>query len=234
MESHVEKSSLLRAKGLSKIYPPTASGGSRLALFHDLTFDLAAGESVAVVGQSGAGKSSLLHLLAGLERPTSGQVWLGSDEITSLTANAAAQLRNRSFGFVWQFHYLLPEFTAVENIALPLMARGISRSRALAEATEWLGRVNLRPRAEHRSGELSGGEQQRVAIARALVTAPRVLLADEPTGDLDDSTADQLFRLLQELCREGGLATVIVTHNGELARRCDRVLRLQQGKLEPA
>ena len=234
MGTQVGSSSLLRAEGLSKIFPATTSGGSSLPLFHDLNFDLAAGESVAVVGQSGAGKSSLLHLLAGLERPSSGQVWLGSDEITGLGNDAAAKLRNLSFGFVWQFHYLLPEFTAVENIALPLMARGVTRSKALAEAMEWLGRVHLRPRANHRSGELSGGEQQRVALARALVTAPRVLLADEPTGDLDDHTADQLFQLLQRLCREGGLAAVIVTHNGELARRCDRVLRLQHGRLEPA
>ena len=225
---------LLRAQGLTKIYPATATGGSSLSLFKNLDFDLRAGESVAVVGQSGAGKSSLLHLLAGLERPTSGQVWLGADEIAALDARAAAHLRNRSFGFVWQFHYLLPEFTAAENIALPLMARGIPRVKALAEAESWLSRVELRPRAQHRSGELSGGEQQRVAIARALVTSPRVLLADEPTGDLDDSTADQLFQLLQRLCREGGLAAVIVTHNSELARRCDRVLRLQHGRLEPA
>lgn len=232
--ARVDNSSLLRAQGLSKTYPATASGGSSLPLFRELNFDLAAGESVAVVGRSGAGKSSLLHLLAGLERPTSGQVWLGSDEITSLSADAAAKLRNRSFGFVWQFHYLLPEFTAVENIALPLMARGVTRSKALAEAMDWLGRVGLQPRAQHRSGELSGGEQQRVAIARALVTAPRVLLADEPTGDLDDDTADQLFQLLQRLCREGGLAAVIVSHNQDLARRCDRVLRLQHGQLAPA
>lgn len=234
MDRPAAGSPVLRAQGLSKMFPPTSSGGRGVPLFRDLHFDLLPGESVAVVGRSGTGKSSLLHLLAGLERPTSGQVWLGSDQITSLDAKASAQVRNRHFGFVWQFHYLLPEFSAWENIALPLLARGIGRSEARLAALDWLGRVDLASRAEHRSGELSGGEQQRVAIARALVTAPRVLLADEPTGDLDDVTADQLFRLLQTLCRQSGLAVVIVTHNLELARRCDRVLRLQNGCLEPA
>ncbi|MGI4830685.1 MAG: ABC transporter ATP-binding protein [Janthinobacterium lividum] len=226
-------SPVLRACGLTKSYPATNRGGSLLPLFRNLDLAVASGESIAIVGQSGAGKSSLLHLLAGLDRPTSGEVWLGSTELTRLRPEASAALRNRTLGFVWQFHYLLPEFTAVENIALPLMARGLGRNPALAEAALWLGRVDLADRAQNRSGELSGGEQQRVAIARALVTKPQVLLADEPTGDLDDTTASQLFLLLQRLCREEGLAAVIVTHNLELAGRCDRVLRLREGQLEP-
>jgi len=151
-----------------------------------------------------------------------------------LDAESAARLRNASFGFVWQFHYLLPEFSAIENVALPLLARGTNRRDAFREADMWLVRVELSNRASNRPGELSGGEQQRVAIARAIVTRPRVLLADEPTGDLDDTTATQLFTLLERLCREGGLAAVVVTHNLELAARCDRVLQLREGKLASA
>ena len=224
----------LRAVALTKTYSPTKPGGPGLTLFRDLNLEVAAGESVAIVGRSGAGKSSLLHLLAGLDRPTSGQVWVGGTELTQLSANAAAQLRNRALGFVWQFHYLLPEFTALENIALPLLSRGVPRKGALGEAAEWLQRVELADRAQHLSGELSGGEQQRVAIARALVTRPQVLLADEPTGDLDDTTAAHLFALLQRLCNESNLAAAIVTHNVELARQCDRILALHNGSLSPA
>ena len=224
----------LQARGLTRIFPAAAQGGGPLALFRDLDLEVAAGELVAIVGQSGAGKSSLLHLLAALDRPTSGEIWLGDVELTRLTAEMAARQRNRTLGYVWQFHYLLPEFTAVENIALPLLARGTGKGEAMAKAASWLDRVGLLSRAGHRSGELSGGEQQRVAIARALVTAPRILLADEPTGDLDDTNAAHLFGLLQRLCREEGLAAVIVTHNLELAGGCDRVLRLRDGRLEPA
>ena len=224
---------VLRAHGLSRIYPATARGSAAIQLFRDLDLTVSAGESVAIVGQSGSGKSSLLHLLAGLDRPTSGEVWLGNTELTRLRPEIAAQLRNRELGFVWQFHYLLPEFTALENIALPLMARGLNRKDALAQALSWLTRVELTDRAQNRSGELSGGEQQRVAIARALVTAPKILLADEPTGDLDDTTAAHLFHLLQQLCAEEKLAAVLVTHNLDLAGRCDRVLRLRNGHLEP-
>ncbi len=231
---------VLQARQLSRVYGPTARsssdaapGSGRLQLFQNLNFEIAAGESVAIVGQSGAGKSSLLHLLAGLDRATAGEVWLGTEQIGNLPPEAAARLRNRQFGFVWQFHYLLPEFTTLENIALPLLARGTARKEALAAAARWLDRVELAGRAHHRAGELSGGEQQRVAIARALVTEPRVLLADEPTGDLDDTTAAHLFELLHRLCRESGLAAVIVTHNLDLAHRCDRVLRLHGGRLEP-
>ena len=231
---HTEGGPVLRVVNLSKTFPPAASSGAEVRLFHELSVELRAGEMVAVVGRSGVGKSSLLHLLAGLERPTSGEVWLGTESITRLDASRAARMRNAAFGFVWQFHYLLPEFTAVENIAMPLMARGTTRKAALAEAETWLARVELTRRSGHRSGELSGGEQQRVAIARALITRPRILLADEPTGDLDETTASQLFLLLEKLCREGGLATIIVTHNLDLAYRCDRTLLLREGKLEPA
>lgn len=229
---------VLRAAGLCKSYParPGSAGGGRgeLQLFRDLDLEVGAGELVAIIGRSGAGKSSLLHLLAGLDRPSGGQIWIGEQELTRLSADDAARVRNRAVGFVWQFHYLLPEFTALENIALPLLARGERRHEALAKAWRWLRMVELQERAEHRSGELSGGEQGRVALARAMVTEPRVLLADEPTGDLDDATADHLFGVLEGACRDRGLGVVLVTHNGELARRCDRVLRLHEGRLVAA
>ena len=227
---------VLRAVGLTRTYPArhtraTSGTTEALTIFQDLSFEVHRGETIAIVGESGSGKSSLLHLLAGLDRPTSGEVRLGAQEITRIPPDAAARLRNREIGYVWQFHYLLPEFTAAENVALPLMARGVARSAALAQAGKWLQEVGLAGREEHRSGELSGGEQQRVAIARALVTEPRVLLADEPTGDLDAGTAERVFDLLHRLTIERALATVLVTHNLEIARRCDRVLRLQSGRL---
>ena len=206
-----QRQSVLRAVDLSKSFPPTKSSLAAVHLFRGLKLDLFAGELVAVVGRSGVGKSSLLHLLA---------------------AGRAARMRNEAFGFVWQFHYFLPEFTAVENVAMPLMARGVRRRTALLEAETWLARVELTGRSAHRSGELSGGEQQRVAIARALITGPRVLLADEPTGDLDETTAFQLFLLLERLSHEGRLATLIATHNLDLARRCNRTLLLRDGRLE--
>ena len=223
----------LRAVGLSKVYPALARGGPGLALFRNLDLEVSAGETVAVVGRSGAGKSSLLHLLAGLDRPSAGEVWVGTTCLGGLSSEALAELRNSAVGFVWQFHYLLPEFTALENVALPLLARGMARKRAEGKALEWLERVELGGRATHRSGELSGGEQQRVAMARALVTGPAVLLADEPTGDLDEETASALFTLMQRLCREERLAVLLVTHNSEIAERCDRRLRLIEGRLEP-
>ncbi len=229
-----DPSAILRATSLDKTYPPLASNTPGLRLFHDLSLEVAAGDMVAIVGESGAGKSSLLHLLAALDRPTAGEVWCGETNVTALSAAAAGEYRNREIGYVWQFHYLLPEFTALENVAMPLLARGDRRGPALAEAARWLARVGLADRGEHRSGELSGGEQQRLSIARALITKPKVLLADEPTGDLDTATAERVFALLQELCREQGLASVIVTHNMEFARRCDRLLRLRDGRLVEA
>ena len=224
---------LVRADALSKVYPPLTSGVPGLALFRDLTLTVAPGEMLAIVGESGAGKSSLLHLLAALDTPTSGRVSLGQTDVSGLSEREAATFRNREIGYVWQFHYLLPEFTAVENVAMPLLARGTPRKSALSEAKDWLTRVGLGDRSHHRAGELSGGEQQRVSIARALVTRPKLLLADEPTGDLDETTADRVFTLLKDLHRASGLTTVMVTHNLDFARRCDRALRLQAGHLEP-
>lgn len=219
---------VLRAGSLSKIY---RRGTTELALFRDLDLHVRQGEMVAIVGESGAGKSSLLHLLAALDRPTSGEVWVGDQQLSRLNNRQAADLRNRRIGYVWQFHYLLPEFTAVENVAMPLLARGINRASALRSARIWLAEVELSGREEHRSGELSGGEQQRVSLARALVTEPSVLLADEPTGDLDQRTAGVVFDLMQRLHTEHRLASVLVTHNLDLAARCHRVLRLSAGQL---
>jgi lipoprotein-releasing system ATP-binding protein len=227
-------SPVLSATGLEKTYPPLSSSTPGLELFRDLSLEVAAGEMIAIVGESGAGKSSLLHLLAALDSPTAGEIVCNGKPVSRLNTKQAAAYRNQDIGYVWQFHYLLPEFTALENIALPLLARGVSRTAAEAQAANWLAKVELSGRGHHRAGELSGGEQQRVSIARALVTQPRVLLADEPTGDLDGPTAERVFTLLQTLQRENGLAAVLVTHNLEFASRCDRVLRLKQGRLAPA
>lgn len=220
----------LRASALEKTYPGVA-GKPDLRLFRSLDLTVQKGEMVAIVGRSGTGKSTLLHLLAGLERPTTGSVEVAGTVLGGLAARELAEVRNRRIGYVWQFHYLLPEFSAVENVALPLLARGLPRAEALREAMVWMKQVGLGPRAQHRSGELSGGEQQRVAMARAVVTRPAVLLADEPTGDLDDQTAEELFALLQQLCRRDELGVVLVTHNSAIARSCDRVLHLRDGQL---
>jgi lipoprotein-releasing system ATP-binding protein len=224
---------LLRADSLTLRFPAPGPNTAPLEIFRDLSLTVPAGEMLAIVGESGAGKSSLLHLLAALDKPTSGAVSLNQTIVSALSAKDASTFRNREIGYVWQFHYLLPEFTALENIALPLLARGTPRAAALVSAQAWLDRVGLSARAHHRSGELSGGEQQRVSIARALVTHPKLLLADEPTGDLDNSTAERVFTLLQDLHRAGGLTTVLVTHNLDFARRCDRTLRLVNGQLQP-
>ena len=221
--------SLLRVRELKKVF---RSGESELLLFENLNFQVATREMVAIVGESGAGKSTLLHILAALDRASAGQVYCGQLSVSSFSEDAAAEFRNRDIGFVWQFHYLLPEFTAVENAAMPLLARGEPVERARAEAMRWLELVGLSHRAQNRSGELSGGEQQRVALARALITQPKLLLADEPTGDLDNRTADAIFELIARLHRECQLTSVIATHNLAFARRCDRVLRLQNGTLE--
>jgi len=224
---------VLRAIALEKTYAPLNQSSAGLSLLRNLSLTVAAGEMVAVVGESGAGKSSLLHLLAALDRPTAGEVWCGAVNVTKLNAKQSAEFRNREIGYVWQFHYLLPEFTALENIAMPLMVRGVTHKEALAAAAVWLDRVGLNGRGHHRSGELSGGEQQRVSLARALVTEPKLLLADEPTGDLDTATAAGVFDLIQRLHREKSLASVLVTHNLEFASRCDRVLSLREGRLSP-
>jgi lipoprotein-releasing system ATP-binding protein len=223
---------LIRAEGLRKAFQGTALGhASELELFRGLDLEVAEGELIAIVGESGAGKSSLLHLLAALDRPSAGEVWFGKTRLGALTSRQSAGFRNRLIGYVWQFHYLLPEFTAQENVAMPLLARGTKRPEALTRAQHWLSEVGLADRAHHRSGELSGGEQQRVSLARALVTEPKVLLADEPTGDLDERTSEAVFALIQRLHRAHGLTSVLVTHNLDFARRCDRMLRLKEGLL---
>ena len=226
---HLSNEALLRIEGLKKVF---RSGRSDLVLFENLSFQADKGEMLAIVGESGAGKSTLLHILGALDRPSAGDVYFASSQLSSLSENAAAEFRNREVGFVWQFHYLLPEFTALENVAMPLLLRGRSWSEVQAEASQWLGEVGLDQRSHHRSGELSGGEQQRVALARALITKPKLLLADEPTGDLDSRTADSVFELIARLHRDCQLTSLIATHNFAFARRCQRVLRLQQGRIE--
>lgn len=222
---------MIEVQNLRKAYAGTGLGHGELELFRGLSFSVAAGEMVAITGQSGAGKSSLLHLLAALDKPTSGEVRVDGTSLNSLNPAQAAAFRNRQVGYVWQFHYLMPEFTALENVAMPLLARGTTRMEALGKAAKWLAEVGLGDRGQHRSGELSGGEQQRVSLARALVTEPRVLLADEPTGDLDGLTSETVFDLLQGLHRVHGLTSVLVTHNLDFAGRCDRTLALRNGKL---
>jgi len=219
---------LLRVENLKKVF---RSGKSELVLFENLSFQVRTGEMVAIVGESGAGKSTLLHILGVLDSASEGDVYFANTDLRTLSEEAAAEFRGRELGFVWQFHYLLPEFTAVENVAMPLYMRGASRREAEREALHWLREVGLADRASHRSGELSGGEQQRVALARALVTRPKVLMADEPTGDLDNRTADAVMDLITKLHRDYRLTSLIVTHNHAFARRCDRVLHLAQGRM---
>lgn len=220
---------LLRVEGLSKVF---RSGEAELRLFENLSFQVSKGTMLAIVGQSGAGKSTLLHILAALDRPSAGAVYCANSQVNSLSEDEAAEFRNRQIGYVWQFHYLLPEFTALENVAMPLLARGQALADAESAALGWLCEVGLGQRGHHRSGELSGGEQQRLALARALITQPQVLLADEPTGDLDGRTGELVFELVARLHREYQLTSVIATHNLGFARRCHRVLRLDQGKME--
>jgi lipoprotein-releasing system ATP-binding protein len=223
------ENALLEVRDLRKEY---VTGRGRLRLFDGLSFSVAKGELLAIVGASGAGKSTLLHILGALDAPTSGALYFASIHLNKLSSRQAADFRNREVGYVWQFHYLLPEFTAAENVALPLLARGESRKQAESKALTWLNEVGLADRAEHQAGELSGGEQQRVSLARALVTEPRMLLADEPTGDLDAETADRVFSLIQRVHASHGLTSILVTHNQELAGRCDRVMRLEAGHME--
>ncbi len=219
---------MVRVSSLTKSY---VTGRGELVLFRDLNFSVERGEMVAVVGASGAGKSTLLHLLAAMDAPTSGEVVVDGTALQGLKAAGQAEFRNRAIGYVWQAHYLLPEFTAVENVAMPLLARGVSQGEARAKAERWLGEVGLADRGAHRSGELSGGEQQRVSLARALVVEPRLLLADEPTGNLDAATGEAIFDLLRRLHDTHGTTTVMVTHNMAIAARCDRTLVLREGRL---
>jgi lipoprotein-releasing system ATP-binding protein len=223
-----QNSEILRVEGLKKVF---RSGRSELVVFENLSFQVRKGEMLAIVGESGAGKSTLLHILGALDSASEGDVYCAQMQLRTLSDDAAADFRNREIGFVWQFHYLLPEFTAAENVAMPLLLRGVDREKALAEALGWLRQVGLAERAEHRSGELSGGEQQRVALARALITRPQLLMADEPTGDLDRRTAEAVFELITRLHREHRLTSLVATHNLGFARRCDRVLKLEGGRV---
>ncbi len=221
---------ILRCEDLRKTYQ---SGDKSLTVFDNLNLSIMRGELVAIVGESGCGKSTLLHLLGGLDRATSGRILFEDADIAGYTNEQLADYRNRSVGFVWQIHYLLPEFTAAENVAMPLRIRGASAAETDAAALRSLADVGLADRAHHRSGELSGGEQQRVVLARALAASPALLLADEPTGNLDTATGERVFDLIGEVGRSRNLTTVLVTHNPAFAARCDRVLRLEDGKLHP-
>ncbi len=221
----------IRTENLSRVFH---SGGEKLVVFSGLNLEVESGERVALVGESGSGKSTLLHLLGGLERPTGGRIYFGEREISSLSAPELADFRNRTIGFVWQIHYLLPEFTALENAMMPLLIRGAARSEAEFAARATLAEVGLARRAGHRSGELSGGERQRVVLARALVANPTVLLLDEPTGNLDHKTGEAIFSLLGELHDSHGFTSVFVTHSRSLAGRCDRILVIEDGGLSAA
>jgi lipoprotein-releasing system ATP-binding protein len=223
--------SFLSAASLNKRY---TVGTQVIHVLRDLELSVEAGEMVAVVGASGVGKSTLLHLLGALDRADAGTIRIGEAEVTSLPDADIVAFRNRHVGFVFQFHHLLPEFSAVENAEMPLRIARVKPADARPRAEELLSRVGLGDRLNHRPGMLSGGEQQRVAVARALVMQPSLLLADEPTGDLDEDTADALHALLREMHREYGLTSVIATHNPRLAGACDRVLRLESGRLVPA
>jgi len=216
---------------LNKFY---VLGQKRIHVLRDLDVAVEPGEMLAIVGASGVGKSTLLHLLGGLDRADSGVIAVGGRELSSLANGDLVEFRNRNVGFVFQFHHLLPEFTALENVEMPMRIARLALSEARQRATDLLTRVGLADRLTHRPTLMSGGEQQRVAVARALVMKPALLLADEPTGDLDESTAESLHALLREMHAEHGLTSVIATHNPRLAAACDRVLRLERGQLRPA
>ncbi len=221
----------IQAQNLSKTY---AGEAAPVTVFRNLSFDLPEGTFAAIMGPSGVGKSTLLHLLGGIDRPDDGRVEIFGADLAAMPAAERARYRNATIGFVFQFHHLLPEFTAEENVAFPDRIAGVPAAEAKRRARELLGRVGLSERASHRPRALSGGEQQRVAIARALARGPRLLLADEPTGNLDAESAARVFRLLEELHRERRMSTILVTHNPDLAERCDKIFTMSREGITPA
>jgi lipoprotein-releasing system ATP-binding protein len=221
---------VIETRELRKVF---GSGSAQQVVLGSVQLSVREGEMIAIVGPSGSGKSTLLHMLAALDMPTSGAVYFRSRALQALSEAPLSDYRNQAVGFVWQRHHLLPDFTASENVAMPLLMRGASRTAALSAAAKLIDQVGLAAKSEQRTGELSGGEQQRVAIARALVNQPALLIADEPTGDLDEGNADSIFELMQRLHRTNRLTSIVATHNSGLAKRCGRVLKLEHGELKP-